>query len=597
MNWKGLLAVWVFVLPMSAGADAGPQGAPTSAPYLVNCDSMFAARIVELQVGRDSSFPLDCSVPLRAAVGALGGGGTLCRVGESANACRQRLYDSPPPVTSLGQPCSGAGCLRGVWLPPCGDGTHDCAAPEAICPDGTRPMIYVEAARSGPSNRWLFYTTGTGNPCSGEGCWTTYRYAALNNDPAHAAALSGLHPDHPTQGSRLGTGITQGAPGNALAGFNRVEFKRCGESASNGMERVPVMDGVPTSLAPSYPSSAPRETRRSTVDAWHHGFQIYRAAFHALSTAAGRDLNGDGVPDVPSLAAATTVLLAGSSDAAGYLPHAGDRLAEELRLVAGSSVDVRLVLDGRFEPALDSEGRYSPGAPAGFNLLDHPYHVTGLCGPLPDNGDGRANETCSDSHWLPGPRADGGPSWFDGFAARGSLRDSSCLQAHGDDAPCANDFHTLVHHASVPILIIADQEDPVVAKGVALDDTGGYSWPQLSHYRERVLAQARDVQALWATRREETPTGGVAMVLRKQRRNSEPTNRANHTHLDSNDKTHRWKMTRCGSAGAVASLTIADVIARWVDGNLSAAEQFIVEDASRSGIQYWVTGDTCRAPE
>ena len=121
-----------------------------------------------------------------------------------------------------------------------------------------------------------------------------------------------------------------------------------------------------------------------------------------LATNAGRDLNHDGVPDVPSLANATVILNAFSSDAAYWGVFAADRLAAEAQSIAGPEVDVRLLIDGFFPAALDNEGRYSAGAPSPFNLLADGYSTTGLCGPLPDNLDGVANEVCSDARYLPG---------------------------------------------------------------------------------------------------------------------------------------------------------------------------------------------------
>ncbi|MFN0245766.1 MAG: hypothetical protein ACKV2T_02590 [Kofleriaceae bacterium] len=582
----------------TTGDDAPPDPTPdadvsSSDGYVQNCDSLFSARIVEKHAELDPTFHLDCEQPLRADVGSLGlTAGVMCNKGETANACRQRMYETPPAPRTL-RSCTGANCLRGMWLPRCADGTDTCEEPQAICPDGTRPLALVEAANP-PSNRWLIYTTGEGGPCDGTACWAMYRFARTIGDQSHEQTMSSSHPDYQPIGGRVGAGIMNGTATSPLAAFNRVEIKRCTEAASDGKEMVPVGDGVSTEWATKYPM-VPVETRRSMVPVWHRGFPIHSALLHALASPTLRDLDGNGTLDIPSLAQATQIAFAGSSDASSYYVMAVDELAEIARTIA-PSVDVRLIADGKFDPSLDSEGRYAPDASPSFSVYTSPYHTTRTCGPLPDNQDEIANETCSDRMWMPGPGADGRKTWFDSFTARGSHVDTSCNVRHAGGAPCFNDFHVIANHVQTPVLVLADQEDAVVSDKTAMADVGSYHWPQIADYRTRVLAQAHDLAANWSMREETAPETNLVFVLRKQRRNSQPVSMASHTHLAHDERVLEWSMTKCQLNQPVIRHTTAQTIVSWLDDTLT--DRFVVEDGRSSlTAPFWVTGTACRIPE
>lgn len=573
--------------------DDSPDADVSVDSYVRRCGSLFAARIVEKAAEADPAFALDCEAPLPADVGTLGTG-AMCTAGETANTCRQRLYDTPPPVRTLRTNCTGANCLRGMWLPRCADGSDVCAEAEAVCPDGTRALALVEPANP-PSDRWIVYTSGEGGPCAGSSCWPMYRYSRTNADQIFEQSMSSYHPDYQAIGARTGTGIMNGLAMSPLAAFNRVELKRCAEAASDGEQMVPVGDGVPAEWAAGYPA-APVETRHSLVPVWHRGFAIHSALLHALASPSARDLDGNGTPDIPSLSAASQITFAGSSDAAAYYMLVVDALGDIARSIA-PTIDVRLIVDGKFDPSIDNEGRYVTGAPAEFSLLTSPYHVTHACGPLPDNHDAIANETCSDANWHPGPAADGRPTWFDTFTGRGSHPDASCVAIHGETAPCFTDMHVIANHLQAPLLVIADQEDPMISEKSAMADASTYHWPRIADYRRRILDQAHDLEQHWASREEPTPATNLALLLRKQRRDTEALGQAAHTHLGQDDRTLRWAMTKCTAPNAtpLVTRTTAQVIAGWLDGTL--ADRIMIEDAAQAGSSYWVTGTSCRVAE
>jgi len=562
-----------------------------------SCESLFAVRILELQIAQDATFASDCSEPLNANIAVLNpSNDPLCLKGESANGCRDRLYDSPPdPQTKLTPKCwtqnpPPAGCLRGKWLPKCADGTDDgCQTPEAVCQDGTRPMAYMEPGHAAGSKKWVIFLGGEGGPCSGENCWQKYRYATeLFGKSEFEKAMSTLHPDFPTRAAVAHQGIVSGNPKSPFAEYNRVKFKRCSDSASDTKETVSITNMAGDEILGSAP-------------VWHHGFKIYQALFNSLASVAGRDLDGDTLADMPSLADAETILLVGSSDASVWLVHMADKFKEEIEAIAGKKVDVRIVIDGHFKPILDNEARYSPSAPADFNLFKDTYDKTGLC-QLPDDGDADDDEGCSDSQYKVGPSIEGTKTARDGMDARGMHRDASCEAMHGVSAPqCYDKSHVLLHHVAVPFMVVADQEDSTISGArVSYAHYATYDWSEPSVYRRRVLDQAYDVRDHWATSAREEGAGEVgkaALLLRKSRRGNQAWSKANHVHFGNNAK-FSWKMSYCDKSGkSLGSYSMAATIASWVEGTLP--HLFIVEDADvAAGAEaYWVTGDSCIAPE
>ena len=121
--------------------------------------------------------------------------------------------------------------------------------------------------------------------------------------------------------------------------------------------------------------------------------------FYSLTTDTGpRDLNGDGVPDLPSLNTAENVVLAGSSDASLWLTVSADTFQNDtLRDIAGSDVDVRLLIDGFYEPMLDNEMRYQAGASEAFSVFSDGYETGATCR-LPDDGGG--DTACSNNNFM-----------------------------------------------------------------------------------------------------------------------------------------------------------------------------------------------------
>lgn len=563
--------------------------------YIANCGSLFAARVVEKQLELNPGFAPDCDTPLTNDVGALRrDGAALCEAGQSANACRDRLYNTPPDLDLLDQACletsPGPGCLRGSWLARCADGTNNCASDEAVCADGTRPMIFAEEATAGPSNAWLFHLGGEGGPCSGAQCWGNYRFG----ESEFQRAMSSLHPDGPSGAAFRANGILSGNPSSPYGRLNRVRFERCTDVVTRATEQVPFADGVPAEFAANFPG-VPVATLTATATVWHHGFDTWRSAFHQMTTPEGRDRDGDGTPEMPTLADAELVVLSASSDASTWLTFAADALADELRAIAGAEVEVRIMIDGNFPPMLDNAARYHPDVPAGFDFVDQTFEETALC-QLPDNGDGIDNEACSGATLEPGGNT------YESYAARGVLPDASCMEFHAADTrPCLDRNHVLVHHVGVPILVLADQEDNTVSDGApAFANDRSYLFTEPALFRRFVLDEAHDLVRSWSTAAREEGAGAqgdLVLILPKTRREDQPWSRATHVRFGDDDEMNS-AMTLCTEAGdAVVTLTYTQMMVAWFGDELPQTSA--IEDAARplSNGNFWVTGSACRRPE
>ncbi|MBT9558090.1 MAG: hypothetical protein IV100_18800 [Myxococcales bacterium] len=583
----------------TSGPDSASDiGGDTTAEdlYMAHCESFFAVRIVELQVAADATFATDCDVPLTADIGRLRPGGKpLCTAGETANDCRTRHYRTPPDMDDLDQTCwKGAGpsgCMHASSVPRCADGSDTCVEDEAVCQDGTRPVVFAEAATAGPTNDWLFHLGGEGGPCAGATCWFNYRFG----EAEFATAMSTLHPDSPGNAALGGKGIFNGDTSLPYSKLNRVRFDRCTDAASDAMElEAPVSNGVPAELAATYPD-LPIATAIGHAPVWYRGLATWRATFHHMTTLEGRDRDGDGTPEMPSLADARLIIISASSDASMWVTLAADRLAAELRSIAGQDVEVRMMVDGMFPPMLDNEARYHANVPANFDMVSTSYAESGLC-LLPDNGDGVANESCSAASYS------AGGDLRSSYETRAVQLDASCEAMHGAGAPeCYDRNHTLVHHLDMPVLILADQEDNTVSDGPGTyADDKSYFWKDPSPYRQRVVDQAWDLVDFWSTEaREEgagTP-GDLVLILPKTRREGENWFKATHVRFH-DDVDMANEMTLCESDGTkVATASFNQMIGAWIADTLP--QTFAIEDARRvlPNGRVWVTGGACRKPE
>ncbi len=576
----------------SVSDSTAPDG---EGPALVKCNSLFAAQVADLHYEMELTIPRDCDAPLTAPIGKLSKDTPLCDKGESANACRERLYHTPPSLTTLpAGSCAeeelGPNCLRARWVPKCVDGTDDgCSEPEAVCQDGTRPMVYMATAAE-PSNDWTFHLGGEGEPCTALNCWINYRHKA---DIIYAStSMSSMHPKAstspkagPTKSSISGHGFSAG--NKEFKNFNRVKWNRCSDVSSDKAVSTMAMDVCPEAEQLLAEGQDLIETGClspwAEVTVWHKGLNTWLSLFRSLTKDEQRDLDGDGKPDLPSLAQAKTVLIAGSSDASRWLVFAADRLREELIAIAGPDVDVRVIVDGYYEPMLDNEFRYSEGAPKDFSLVTTPYHkavADGLVCTLPgDPVTPCSNYNYGHDTW---PNTEKG-NWRAQLEARGSHTDASCLAYHSDDTSlCYEKQHLLVHHVETPIFVAADLKDNVVwDNSPSYADVPGYMFT-LTEYTKRIRDQAIDLEQNWSNEAREEGAGKPGGLILMHPSISE------HVFLGGND-LYKDLMTYC-KGGNKVTLSVAKAIIHWLAGDLPT--MVIMENESKQD-SYWVVGTDC----
>ncbi|MEO7795154.1 MAG: pectin acetylesterase-family hydrolase [Thermoanaerobaculia bacterium] len=333
---------------------------------------------------------------------------------------------------------------------------------EVRCLDGTRPILYVDPAVGGPSNRWLFSMSGGGS------CW------ARDSDP-----VDGVYDD--AQGcvddylggeeSEMGTasepamrnladqpGLSQGILRTAtsenpvFAGYNRVRVKKCSYDRYNGRAAHPSVTGE---------ISGPETI---SFDLYSQGRSILELALDELR---GNDLSGIGLSyptwivagnavvatteSLPPLESAEQIVFIGHSGAGHGLYHSIDGLADYLRAWPAFAGDVRVVIDSNFVPGPENEKRFESPS---LDLYDHFW--SGTTAAL---GSYDAETFLTDSAYV---------EQYDSYLAAptdslATILDASCVSVHagtGDEWSCRDRLHVLANHLATPAFVREDFSDP-----------------------------------------------------------------------------------------------------------------------------------------
>jgi hypothetical protein len=322
------------------------------------------------------------------------------------------------------------------------------------CLDGTRPLIYVDPAAGGPSNRWLFTFTGGGSCFAddgdgdgswedGQGCLDLYFTSERGEmGTAGEPAMKNLT-DAPRGGSQ-GINSPDLERNPTFARYNRVRIEKCGYDRHQGSA---VHEGV-------------RGERGGTAydfTIWQQGRRIAELALDSLrqgttyrSWRARRGRVEEIQESLPPLLAAEQVLFVGHSGGAHGLIFNLDALAARLRGWPGFSGDVRGVIDANFLPSVENEAAFN--VPPRGDLYDH---VTAG----ESAGAGRYD---AEAYYGDGMLAAMQRSWLGAGAAPADLLDASCLAVHGprgDDALCRDRYHTLLGHVTTPFFVREDRSD------------------------------------------------------------------------------------------------------------------------------------------
>ena len=198
------------------------------------------------------------------------------------------------------------------------------ARPEAVCNDGTPPVMFIRASTGGAeANKWLFHIQGGGG-CSGEYKSCLDRWCG--NEGYHAGKMSSKW----TPDSMTGRGIMTRTAANTFGSANIVFMYYCSSDAWGGQ----VSDQVATD--PDDPSKSYRIHFR--------GHSIIEAMVAQLLAGAVKSDGGD--VTVPSLADATEVIITGTSGGSQGLLNNLDWMASQL----GASTKVFGVFDASSMP-------------------------------------------------------------------------------------------------------------------------------------------------------------------------------------------------------------------------------------------------------
>lgn len=401
--------------------------------------------------------------------------------------------------------------------------------PGLRCSDGTRPILYIDPAVDGPSDRWLITVPGGG---------TCFAHDLDNNgtfesgqDCADMYADPGERDEMGTSGKPamkyLGT-LPGGSSGihspdlsrnPVFARFNRVRVEKCSYDRYNGRRTMPGLTAtLPVVGTFSY-------------DLFMHGGLIFEATLAALrgnpATNVGLTFSswkvesGTVVPEsitLPALENATQVVLVGHSDGAHGLHHNVDRFADILRSWPSFSGDVRAVLDANFLPAAENEVDFDPSQTGDFysDIWSGSTPELGVYDGQPYDADPLSPYVEQYTSYLPSSGA-----------SLDTVLDSSCVAAHtaaGDAWKCRSRQHVLAHHLSTPFFVREDFSDPNdehtnsgLAHFVLWGPWGSSPYctivghdpcpPVLtpgdgSPYRARLEAQAQTLVSGWTTRSE-----------------------------------------------------------------------------------------------
>ena len=293
-------------------------------------------------------------------------------------------------------------------------------APNALCNDGTKPEMYVRAAKPGAlepdgpaANRWVIHLLG-GSSCSDfEECGTRWCGIGQWEGTLMTTAFSG---DYKNVDGLFGRNTI-----NKLGDRNEVQVKYCSSDNWQGRKS----DVVLTS-----------ETDPSKKYSLHfQGATIVNAAVDALIA---------GVPGMPKLSDATDVLFGGdSAGGTGARAHL-DRLASRLKQV-NPATRVRGQFEATFSPDFNGKGAFPAGDPN-----DGPY----------------ARKTEEYNRVQVGQR--------------NAQLDDSCMAAH-PTAPylCHDDAYLEMNHITTPFFQIQDISDPLMVPAL-LEGGVGTSATQIS---------------------------------------------------------------------------------------------------------------------
>ncbi|HEX2060873.1 MAG TPA: pectin acetylesterase-family hydrolase, partial [Thermoanaerobaculia bacterium] len=368
------------------------------------------------------------------------------------------------------------------------------------CLDGTWPVIYVDPAVNGPSDKWIFTLTGGG---------ARHPYDSDGDGLRDAIDIAETYAEA-TERDEMGTALEP--PMKSFGGihlrdfrnptfrdYNRVRIEKCGYDRHMGRVSYETAPGTGYFTVTS-PAGTP-----VSFDLWQHGWLILEEVLEMLgpgiSYTTWRYENEQIVEDVaslPPLDEATNVLFVGHSAAAHGLMHNADRLASLL-----PQADVRALFDANFIPSMENE--------VGFDSTQ--LGATAYSGLWTGTTDRAVDPFTYDGSTYHLTMSFISDQYFTYGALNAGL-DQSCVDTHSNVDPlldttwkCRDRHHVLLNHISTPYFIredFTDDNKEHLYQGLAhtiqwgqkaayshCSPAGSLCLPQLdpTEYRDRLNAQ------------------------------------------------------------------------------------------------------------
>ena len=376
---------------------------------------------------------------LTTALAALPAAAQICNLPFWQDTLRCR-YSSPAlPQTNLGPPATVKPFTR-VFLT---------ANPSVRCTDGTIPVMYVDRAVGGDTNKWIISMTGgystyprdsnaDGIPDDVQHIVDNYAGAEFGSMSTATAPqmkeLDGINSEDPLQNFEFAT-------------WNRVRVEKCSPDRYMGRASWVAAGGFFTANGSG---GAP-----ISFNLYQQGYLIMREALAALRTGltyttwTNDPVTGEVVETqdtLPALEDAEKVFFVGHSNAAHGLYHNIDNLVADLHTDPNFAGDVRAMFDANFIPSLENEAAMNtPGADA-YDFITSGSTTSAM-------------QTFTYDGALHYPTSFAGQE----FSTNGAQLDASCLTAHaaaGDGWKCIDRGHVMLNHIATPFMFREDFTDP-----------------------------------------------------------------------------------------------------------------------------------------
>ena len=314
------------------------------------------------------------------------------------------------------------------------------------CADASDPVMYVKAAPvwSAHRNDWIFFVPGGGSVQDVDDAVALYFDEEADWDEKEDTTYGEMSsrwapPSIGPQGILNPTNLL-----NPFATFNMVFIHKCSydrfmgrrDASASPLQRFHGIDGV-------VPGGSSNEVGipldpGSTIELTFRGHDIVDAVIETLATSTVTYDDGGMPKTVPSLATAETVFFIGHSGGARGAAMIIDDVADRIRDYSPEA-DVRLVLDGAFDPAAESVVNGSM------------YPATAY--PKVDPANGGSPLSTATSAWA-------------GFSGDWNADgDATCLANEASDGLCGDFLHVLFNWVETPMYVRQDLFDSGHATG------------------------------------------------------------------------------------------------------------------------------------